>query len=268
MFSEYSYEPNNADNLRVAGAITLITSHLFYIPALILCYQYGVFLLTESLLLVVVFSTSYHACLSFESCPVNVPVWMTRKIDHWTSFVLVASALLLMVVAVRCSRQLMKRMATLMDRVVHRRDQLSFLQELAASDREKNITRVVHIVNVFTVFILVFTGNVNSIQVPATVVAVTAMFMFIKILLVGSYYVPTNINANMFALGIFIMLLGCVFFVLPMYLITHTIWHVLPAIGIFFVTLSIVFPEYGPLYYLRPACRLCGACQVEESKLD
>lgn len=265
MFSEHEYSAaTSSDSLRFAGAVSLISTHLFYLPSLFLCYKNNVLLLTETLLLVVVFSNSYHACLSFESCPANIPVWFARKVDHWTSFVFAASLLLLFVVSNRSSRQSSQRWKRLASLDVSRnpkylsQQRQLLLQDVVTSDRERTVTRVVHTMLIFVIFVVVFTGSVNSVEVPTSALLMTGLFMLLKILLVGVPEVLTEINGTMFGIGIFFILLGCVFFILPMYILTHNIWHILPAVGVFFAVLAIVYPKWGPSKYARLVARRCG----------
>lgn len=124
------------------------------------------------------------------------------------------------------------------------------------------MTRVVHTMLIFVIFVVVFTGTVNSVEVPASTFLLTGLFMILKILLVGVPEQTTEINPVMFALGIAFILVGCVFFILPMYLLTHNIWHILPAVGVFFAVLAIVFPTWGPSSYAKLLVNRCGFGRV------
>jgi hypothetical protein len=115
---------------------------------------------------------------------------------------------------------------------------------------------------IFVIFVVVFTGSVNSVEVPASAFLITGLFMVLKILLVGVPEQTTEINPVMFSIGIGFILIGCVFFILPMYLLTHNIWHVLPAVGVFFAVLAIVYPTWGPSRYAKLLVSRCGCGRV------
>lgn len=88
------------EDLAYAGAITLVTTHVLWLPVLALSWKYQLSLVSGVILNILLFSTTYHACLSFSACPLDTSPAATRRVDNWTSLTGLCVGILLLVAEV------------------------------------------------------------------------------------------------------------------------------------------------------------------------
>lgn len=251
-------------DLAFAGAITLVTTHVLWLPSLVIAWRYQLALLAGVILNILLFSTTYHACLSFSACPLNTSPAVTRRVDNWTSLTGLCAGILLFVTEVPATSRvsLYENYGHVEQRSRKRRAPLSMPPpwDYTRILFEQYVLQTVGTVLMLGVFVIVFTSDIDNITTFLYCIGFAANLALVKLIVMGEPRYPlqsihTWKGVYLFVTGLLIVGVGVVFFSLPNYLVSHNIWHAIVPIGVLLIAISIARPQISFTGIFRIAAR-------------